>query len=685
MTGSIGFAEPQRVTFQQLMTGRYFIIPDYQRHYAWRQKEWEELFNDIVATARKPDRQRFMSTITTVLPAGNSVYPSYVDKNFTELRPQLVVDGQQRLTTLMILIAAICGHMKAARMSGANAEGAYIALVRAQLQDGPNLPRLVVQEIPNHPEVMRKQFAAAVSIDPSETEADAIDEVIPAQKRLAGCRQYFDQRIRSLAEHDPGLTEILTCITGRLIFIINTLGDAGQAGEVFEGINNRGLGLSVLENIKAYLVYAVQSFREKDELPAGTGCAGTPSQLIDIFNESIGNIYNRFDRVGLKDELARFMIVAAWPTIAPVIEAAGLSELKGYEITTVIDRNTVAEEFRECLAIEPAYRHNEGAKLLDLMAEVVATKLVPAAEFFCDARRPKAQFSFDAIPAEYRMEIADLHQRLVDMSCTGPFLPLLIAYRMVWRNDNEGYRNLSRLIERVAFWVYFHQENSFGKGQKHLAELARRVASGELSPADVYRRLVTFAQSKATEIGEDCENPTSLDFDESDDEFKPIGPPAMAYEWWLSKGVPLPSFASFIKMFKAERFVFLVPEKGARTAGYSSEAQCLVGTPANIIITQNMTTETKAELRSLTKEPYSKKLQTIKELGFPIDILPASENFADAAQKLVQDVNKFSKKRWSINKTGLISSAPWKKYQPVVDPYDEDVSDDESGDDVNQA
>lgn len=76
-----------------------FVIPIYQRTYSWTEKECRQLWDDIVRTG-KDDKliAHFVGSIV------------YVEKglsNLTTQEPLLVIDGQQRLTTLTLLLAAL--------------------------------------------------------------------------------------------------------------------------------------------------------------------------------------------------------------------------------------------------------------------------------------------------------------------------------------------------------------------------------------------------------------------------------------------------------------------------------------------------------------------------------------------------------------------------------------------------
>lgn len=77
-----------------------YIIPVYQRNYDWKTKQCEQLFNDLVQIIKKDRTSHFFGSIVTssANKAGKSDY--------------LVIDGQQRITTISILFTAMVNLMK---------------------------------------------------------------------------------------------------------------------------------------------------------------------------------------------------------------------------------------------------------------------------------------------------------------------------------------------------------------------------------------------------------------------------------------------------------------------------------------------------------------------------------------------------------------------------------------------
>ena len=76
-----------------------FVIPIYQRTYSWTDKECRQLWDDIVRTGAN-DR-------ISVHFVGSIVYIEQGLSQVTHQSPLLVIDGQQRLTTVTLIIAAL--------------------------------------------------------------------------------------------------------------------------------------------------------------------------------------------------------------------------------------------------------------------------------------------------------------------------------------------------------------------------------------------------------------------------------------------------------------------------------------------------------------------------------------------------------------------------------------------------
>ncbi|GAA8637919.1 DUF262 domain-containing protein [Helicobacter pylori] len=82
------------------LTGTIFSIPVYQRNYTWEEENCEKLLQDIVSISQNK-KTHFMGSITYILHLIDD------EKSLRKLQEYVIIDGQQRITTIMLLLKAI--------------------------------------------------------------------------------------------------------------------------------------------------------------------------------------------------------------------------------------------------------------------------------------------------------------------------------------------------------------------------------------------------------------------------------------------------------------------------------------------------------------------------------------------------------------------------------------------------
>lgn len=94
--------EPRYGVLQSLFAERVFRIPHYQRFYSWRSRQRRDLFSDLTKLAEQdPAQHHFMATVVCFrTPETRAI-------GTAQYRIYDIVDGQQRLTTLIILLKCI--------------------------------------------------------------------------------------------------------------------------------------------------------------------------------------------------------------------------------------------------------------------------------------------------------------------------------------------------------------------------------------------------------------------------------------------------------------------------------------------------------------------------------------------------------------------------------------------------
>jgi uncharacterized protein with ParB-like and HNH nuclease domain len=112
---------PKHLTINGLLNGRLFRIPDYQRAYAWTEKQRSDLFDDI-EEIKRTKQEHFMATVVCLAREKCEI----VADAFQAVD---VVDGQQRLTTIIILLKAIEKNLNKTNVNENNLKSEIVELL----------------------------------------------------------------------------------------------------------------------------------------------------------------------------------------------------------------------------------------------------------------------------------------------------------------------------------------------------------------------------------------------------------------------------------------------------------------------------------------------------------------------------------------------------------------------------
>ena len=231
-------------TFRQRFgNGLTYHIPRFQRDYSWTDVEWEELWLDILATtSEEGEGSHYM---------GYLVLQTQNDKTFD------VIDGQQRLTTLSIIVLAVLRNLKKLIDSGQNAESNQLRLdqIRASYIGYLDPVTLVASSklsLNRNNNAYYQNFLVPLAPLP-------VRGFKASEHAMRKASDWFEKRIWDYVNHkadaDIGvrLATLLESIADKLFFTVITVTDELNAYKVFETLNSRGVRLSATDLLKNYL------------------------------------------------------------------------------------------------------------------------------------------------------------------------------------------------------------------------------------------------------------------------------------------------------------------------------------------------------------------------------------------------------------------------------------------------
>lgn len=240
--------QPQLLTLSGLLNKRLFRIPQYQRAYSWHLGHREDLFGDIFSTWHAGgERQHFMATVVGLRREKRMI-------GTDEHQVVEIVDGQQRITTLIILMKAISKVV-----NRSEPEGERIGRELDETLVKPDRASLLLLQT-NHD--ISNYFADYLrtgnhpSSDLATTRADR--ELLLA---IEECEQF----VTYCTDNGLAVFDLVSLLKNRLTFVFHEIGDEALVYTVFEVLNSRGLEVSWFDRLKSMLMAIV--FEAKENSP----------------------------------------------------------------------------------------------------------------------------------------------------------------------------------------------------------------------------------------------------------------------------------------------------------------------------------------------------------------------------------------------------------------------------------
>lgn len=285
-------------SLDDIFTKRIFRIPDYQRGYAWGEKQLIEFWEDLISL--DSNRSHYTGVLSIKL-VPEDTWSHWSDEKWLiegrKYQPFYIVDGQQRLTTVSIFIQCLIEAVRS-QSDNKNLKDDEIFLGSYKLSE--IVERFIVVVEPKHKITKTYQFGYETD-NPSfkflqhrifnEPFSETIKETFYTLN-LENSKRFFADNIKKLVETDglPTLENTYSKLTQRFLFNLYEIDDKFDVFVAFETMNNRGKKLSDLELLKNRLIYLTTLYPTK-EVDDSTKAAARKN-----INDAWGEIYNQLGR-----------------------------------------------------------------------------------------------------------------------------------------------------------------------------------------------------------------------------------------------------------------------------------------------------------------------------------------------------------------------------------------------------
>ena len=217
---------------------KQYAIPVYQRAYSWEEKQWDEFLEDL-KEATKSDNHYFFGNVL-------------LEKSNNEVSD--IIDGQQRVTTIIIFARALCNELqnraKTETLKSNMSNKEFIHYIQEDYLINRNKPKLEAVEYD------RDYFRDfIIKGDSAKHEPQT-----PSQERIKNAKEFFEKKLKDTKNFSTDNLLAIFEAMEKAELIQITFKEKKDSVLMFELQNNRGKNLTNMEKLKSYLAYQIYTY-----------------------------------------------------------------------------------------------------------------------------------------------------------------------------------------------------------------------------------------------------------------------------------------------------------------------------------------------------------------------------------------------------------------------------------------
>lgn len=428
-----------------------FIIPDYQRGYSWQTQQLDDLWSDIECLSNA--KKHYTGTITI----------KKSDKDHTPYASYEVVDGQQRLTTLFILISQIIfisDKKETSSISGEKLDLLRHKFIKPDI-DGRNF--LFLQNSSEEKDRFFQNLIAKKLTVRSKNKANSYE------RNLIAARDYFINKLQKLSIAE--IEVMFSKVANKFVFNVTEVSGDFEVCAMFESINYRGKKITVFEGLKNRLIYICELISNRTNT----------DHIRNNINYTWSYAYNNLGKGEKVLDEDVFLLHHTTLYFG--------SNKKGRALDDIILRSEFSIQNIEKL----------GPNGVKLKIENYIANIQLASE--CWAYQKCSSYELEKI--HFNRDISEYLGKIKCIDAPSQFQPIILASLMSasTQGASEDYdlESLLDKIERYCFIVYNLLGNKTSHSSK-LSKLAHEINSGNTSLSDVTSIIIDELEQEDTLI-----------------------------------------------------------------------------------------------------------------------------------------------------------------------------------------
>ena len=289
-------------SLRSLLLSHTFSIPEFQRNYAWEEKQVDDFWNDLEFIARKPSEEHFIGSVILLKHDNNSSVE--------------VIDGQQRLTTIFMLFALIrdriyecqdqqlypkdAGSRMPINVGQRATEVLFFDQTDPRLVANSTIKDVFFDYVLRHPkriDSQRKTFGKRQK---------------PETRRLRKAYQKLEDNLANYLLKVAGaeeqsklnvLNELLTCLLDNMRILQISSSSQPESINIYMTLNNRGMGLTPSDLVKSLIM------KNMTDGLSGKELIKTNHEILEKWGTIIGNLSDSKTEAKFDQFLRHYLLI----------------------------------------------------------------------------------------------------------------------------------------------------------------------------------------------------------------------------------------------------------------------------------------------------------------------------------------------------------------------------------------
>lgn len=444
-------AESKLQSLTEIFNNKFFRIPDYQRGYAWQTEHLEAFWEDLESLGVN---KLHYTGLITVEPLDKTQVVN-IDKWQDDLwlfdkglKAYYIIDGQQRLTTTIILVNSILSNY--GEDEGINFQVKKYWVDKFLFQEFGNFKSYLFGYEKDNPsdEFFKTKILNQISLSSSSVAEQTI-----YTKNLIDAKDYFEKQLKKLSPDE--IEVVFRKVTNQLKFNLYEIDNDLDVSVTFETMNNRGKPLTTIELLKNRLMYLTSLFGDEisdlDKLKLRKGINEAWKTVYEYLGKNTNNV--------LDDDS---FLIDHWIIYFKYDRSIGINEF--------LLKNTFST--KNIL--------NGKVKFTDILNYVESIQKSVKEWFYIY----NPEFSY------YSSEVKEWLQRLLKIA-SGNFDPLLLA-AMTNKVSETDFIELMKVCERFTFTVYHLTNRQSNTAQSEFYRKAFELNKEPLRISDFIQQIVNL-------------------------------------------------------------------------------------------------------------------------------------------------------------------------------------------------